>query len=78
MSNLSLLFAKKNGGSITAAETKSIDSALAHTSSAEIPDEQVENVVDYLDSNLLCNGASIPADDLIALEKLRSELKARR
>ncbi|QYX63915.1 hypothetical protein K2227_17360 [Shewanella putrefaciens] len=78
MVNLSTLFAVKDGGSLTAEQTKSIDSVLALASSADIPDEQVENVVDYLDCNLFANRAAIPAEQFIALEKLRSELEARR
>lgn len=78
MTNLRTLFAVKHGGSLTAEQTNSIDSALALASSADIPDEQVENVVDYIESNLLANGAAIPAEQFATLEKLRSELEARR
>jgi hypothetical protein len=78
MTNLKTLFALKNGESLTADETKDIDAALVKISSADIPDEQVENVVEYLDSNLLYNRALIPISQLTALEKLRTELEARR
>lgn len=78
MTNLSKLFAIKNGGSLSADDTKTIDSALAQTGSSDIPDAQVENIVTYLDSNLLNNGACISVDEFAALEKLRSDLQARR
>ena len=78
MVNLNILFAMENGESLTADETKKIDDALVKISSKSIPDEQVENVVGYLEFNLLHNSALIPANQLKALEKLRTELEARR
>ena len=45
---------------------------------SDIPDDQIENVVSYLDSNLLHNNEEMPADQVAALEELRSSLEARR
>jgi hypothetical protein len=78
MVNLNTLFALKNGGVLTKDETKFIDSELALACSADIPDDQVENAVDYLNSTLLHNGTDIPADQFAALEKLRFDLEDRR
>jgi hypothetical protein len=78
MTGLSILFATKDGGSITADETKIVDTALSQACSSDIPDEQIENVVEYLDSNLLYNCAAMPTHQAAALEQLRSDLEARR
>ena len=78
MENLSILFAAKNGGPIIAGETRLIDLALARTDPLDIPDDQIENVVEYLKSNLLHNKEAMPANQVVALEKLKSSLEARR
>lgn len=78
MSGLSILFASKDGDSITADDTKIIDSALSKVCSSGIPDEQVENVVRYLDANLLYNSAAMPAQQVAALDALRASLESRR
>lgn len=78
MKGLSILFAAKDGGSITADETNIVDSALSEIDSSDIPGDQIENVVGYINSNLLHNGATMSANQITALEELRSNLKARR
>lgn len=78
MTCLSILFASKDGGSITADETKIIDLALSEACSSDIPDDQVENVVSYLDTNLLHNSAAMPAHKVAALDELRASLETRR
>ncbi len=78
MKGLNILFAAKNGGLITADETKIVDLELARADLSDIPDDQIENVVSYLDSNLLHNNEEMPADQVAALEELRSSLEARR
>jgi hypothetical protein len=78
MTGLSTLFASKDGGSITADDARIIDSALSEVCSSGIPDDQVENVVGYLDTNLLYNSAAMPAHQVAALDALRANLEARR
>ena len=78
MTGLSILFASKDGGSITADDARTIDSALSEVCSSGIPDDQVENVVGYLDTNLLYNSAAMPAHQVAALDALRANLEARR
>lgn len=77
MTGLSILFASKDGSSITADDTKIIDSALSEACSSDIPDDQVENVVGYLDTNLFHNSAAMPAHQVTALEALRASLESR-
>lgn len=77
MRGLTKLFYVKNGGYISAEETALIDSELSAVKSCDIPDEQVQNVCNYITSQLLYNKESIPIEEKNALEKLFHDLEVR-
>lgn len=77
MTGLEILFAARDGRSISARETSLVDSELSTVDSAEIPDDQVENVRDYISSELLHNKHRIPEEQKAALERLFQALEGR-
>ena len=77
MRGLSILFEVKDGCSITADETRLVDLALWHAKSSEIPDDQIENVLDYLNTALLHNKIGMSANQVTAFETLISALEVR-
>ncbi|QSX77806.1 hypothetical protein [Agrilutibacter solisilvae] len=77
MTGLEILFAARDGRAISAKETTLVDLELSTVDSSEIPDNQVENVRDYISSELLFNQQTIPAEHRAALEKLFQELEGR-
>ena len=77
MTGLEILFAARDGRAISAQETTLVDSALLLLDSSEIPDDQVENVRDYINVELLYNQEKISAEHRAALERLFQDLKDR-
>ena len=77
MTGLEILFAARDGRAISPQETTLVDSALSAVDSSEIPDDQVENVRDYINAELLHNQEAIPAEHRAALEKLLQDLEGR-
>ncbi|BDB72274.1 hypothetical protein Cthiooxydans_46860 [Comamonas thiooxydans] len=78
MTGLSMLFANRDGGHLSGNDTAIIDLALSKASSPDIPDDQVENVVDYLNVTLLNNQSNLTAEQIEAMETLLLALEARR
>lgn len=77
MTGLEILFAARDGRTISAQETTLVDSALSVVDSSEIPDDQVENVRDFLRAELLHNQQTIMAEHRAALERLFQDLDGR-
>ena len=77
MTGLEILFAARDGRAISAQETTLVDSALLLLDSSEIPDDQVENVRDYINAELLYNQQTISAGHRAALERLFQDLNGR-
>ena len=80
MTGLEILFAARDGRAISPQEAILVDSALSAVDSSEIPDDQVENVRDYINAELLHNQKTIPAipaEHRAALEKLLQDLEGR-
>lgn len=74
MNDLSILFSARNGGNISADQTLLIDEALAKVAPADIPEDQVQNVVDYLNAHLLRNHEALPPEQRSSLERLLQSL----
>ena len=75
MKELATLFAANHGGHIPASQTQAIDVALANAILLDIPEEQTQNVIDYITQELLYNLAPEPIKG--KLECLLEELKSR-
>ena len=69
---LASLFAVCEGGSLSADETETINAALSQADPADIPESQVQNVKDYIDTELLHNQVS--GQTRCALERLYERL----
>lgn len=75
MNDLSILLSVRNGGNISADQTLLIDEALAKVTPADIPEDQVQNVVDYLSAHLLRNQEALPPpEQRSSLERLLQSL----
>jgi len=74
MNDLSILLSARNGGNISADQTLLIDEALAKVTPADIPEDQVQNVVDYLSAHLLRNQEALPPEQRSSLERLLQSL----
>lgn len=74
---LSILFSARDGGDITATQTEAIDAALGNIEPSDIPDAQVQNVLDYIDNQLLHNRDHISSDMAAALKALALSLANR-
>lgn len=77
MTGLEILFAAREGRPIAAQETTLVDLALSTVDSSEIPDDQVENVCDYINIELLYNQETIPTERMAALRQLLQDLEGR-
>lgn len=77
MKGLEMLFAVRDGGSISAQDAALVDSALSVVNASEIPDDQVDNVRSYINSALLSNHATIPVEHKVAMERLLVDLEGR-
>jgi hypothetical protein len=75
VNGLSKLFAVKDGGHLSGEDTARINAVLINVAPSGIPEEQVENVMDYINAELLHNQVS--ADVQSALERLYDQLQAR-
>ncbi|WP_436044155.1 hypothetical protein [Pseudoxanthomonas sp. LjRoot143] len=77
MTGLEILFAARDGGTVSALETTLVDLALSSLDQSEIPDDQVENVRGYISAQLLYNQEAISVEHRPALEKLLQDLEGR-
>lgn len=75
MKELASLFEINQGGEISAGQTLTIDSVLTRTNLSDIPDSQTQNVMDYINSELLYN--KVPESIKEKLEKLLHHLQLR-
>jgi len=73
--DLQILYRIKDGGKINADECAIINKALAAAKIGEIPNDQLENVIDYLASSL--NMGSVDPSLIKDLEKLLEILQKR-
>lgn len=78
MTGLQVLFALREGGTISAKETEKVDLALSNAKSSDIPNDQVQNVKNYINAELLHNKGSISNSEIAALEKLLKDLESRK
>lgn len=75
MKELASLFETNQGGEISAGQTLTIDEALAQANPSDIPDNQTQNVMDYINAELLHNKVSESIKE--KLEKLFENLQSR-
>ncbi len=75
MKELASLFETNQGGEISAGQTLTIDEALARTNLSDIPYSQTQNVMDYINTELLYNKVPKPIKE--KLEKLLENLQSR-
>lgn len=78
MTGLQVLFALREGGTISAKETEKVDLALSNAKSSDIPNDQVQNVKNYINAELLHNKGLISNSEIAALEKLLQDLESRK
>lgn len=67
------LYMSKTGGGLSPEECQKVNSQLALMDVSDIPEGQLENVIDYLVTALNMN--SVSKKDVVALEALLSELQ---
>lgn len=73
MKVLQKLFQIRDGGTIEAHETNAVDAALSKAKCSDIPKDQVDNVTNYINTELLHN--VVPCDVKEGMERLLGELK---
>jgi hypothetical protein len=78
MINLKALFDARDVGTVSAQDTYAVDIGLSAASSSDIPDDQVQNVCDYINSQLLHNYHGVSVEHRAALEALLQDLVSRR
>lgn len=77
MNDLKSILALLGTDAISATKTTKIDAALAKAKASDIPLDQINNVIDYINAEILYNHKSISEEQKIALETLHFELTRR-
>jgi hypothetical protein len=76
MNDLTIIFGLIKGGEITGDQTVDIDVALANAQVSDVPDNQTQSVIDYIDVHLVYN--TVRLDIKTKLEQLYVELQNRK